>query len=233
MKITENFEQVYDELEAIPEAILNKLNDVFLARFNGGVEDLLKELKSDLPLTYNEIKRKFVPKLCVRTIAGIKKINLIFEGEDYSLISDLYNKNFYDLYKIDQEYSFLPKKVRAYYYLITGFQILKQGLPQLNWLDLPVSLVNRRTLEDFESIAEMQAPCIDNKIKGYKVWCISSNDDLIIIDESTSKYFYSSLTNLYALKEILDFADFWDSYCSYVIRNGCSDGFDFSSYCDA
>lgn len=230
MSITESYEQIFTDLEAIPEIILNKLNVVFKERFNNGTEALLKEMKDDLPLTFNEIQRNFVPKLCVRTILGIKKIYLIFEGNQYSLVSDLYNENFYDLYTIDKEYSFLPKKVQSYYYLTEGFQLVKDDLPKITWLDLPMSIVNRRSLGDFEAISEIKTPCRIKNMKGYKVWCLTSKDDVIVVDEIVSRFYYSNLSDLYNLKALKDIVTFWDSYCSFVIKNKSSDNFEFSKF---
>ncbi|PML78521.1 hypothetical protein [Enterovibrio norvegicus] len=219
MSICGEFEEVYSDLDSIPEDVLKKLNRVFKNRFNGGVECLLEEIKSDLPLIFEQISEGFTPKLGVRTICGMKKVNFILDGGECSLVTDLYNENFYDLYSIEYEYSFFPEKIRSYYYLTCGFQLVMNGAPRFNWLDLPMSLINRRDIKDFESISTVKNPCKDESVKMYKVWCLTSNDEIIVVDEVSSGLFYSSLKDLYDLKRIEDISGFWDRYCSFIIKH--------------
>lgn len=231
MKASLGYEWVYDKVEEIPEDVLVKLNSKFLERFDGGIDTLFLEMKEDLPLCFEALKNNFAPKLGVRSTFGSKKISLVLEGEKLSLVSDLYSKNFYELYGIDREYYFFPKEVRSYYFLTYGFQVVAEGRAQLSWVGLPTSLINRERLDFYEGTIKRDMPYPYSQIRNYSVWCVCSGGDLIVVDEASSRFFYSCALNVYLLKEISDFTSFWDSYCSFVICSGSSDGFPFSEYC--
>ncbi|MET0043082.1 MAG: hypothetical protein ABW100_06140, partial [Candidatus Thiodiazotropha sp. 6PLUC3] len=155
--------------------------------------------------------------------------DLLLEGVDRSLVGDLYNRNFYDLYDFNEQYKMLPVQLRSYYRVTQGMQIVKDAaVPAFSWKDLPLSLGGRRNVSEIGDVLK----CSESDIRIIPfhqelfVWMVGNHGDLLLINED-GKFYHSQIGYIDDLFEIEESVKYWDNYCSYVFACGVNAGFVF------
>ena len=231
MLVAEAYDEFFRSTKDLPQYASDRLSRFFLDRFTGRREDLFVELSLDLPKIYAALASNFAnPAIGIRYVGGKRKFDLVFEGANSCVVADLQARDFYDLYDFDEEYKMLPEKIRSYYRVTEGFQIVTDpAAPAYVWKNLPLSLIRRVSVSEMATLPE----CSQESIRrlptdmNLVVWMYSDDGDVILVDENTSVVFHSRSAQIEDLFELREPELTWDQYCSHMLSGGNSAEFSF------
>ncbi|WP_221274638.1 hypothetical protein [Thaumasiovibrio subtropicus] len=226
------FEKEFKEISDVPEALSSSLSDVFKERFSGGIPSLFKEMRDDLPKTYNVIEKKFELKFGSRLLWGRRQILFALVSQDMLVEVSLYCVNHYHVRHLFERSAYLPREIESYFNLSRGFIINKEGQSREIKKDVPILYTWPTIFEECIELTNEDVSSVDEWIKNCKVLIYTRSHEVILLDKKTSIAYFTSMDNVLDLKPIVDLVDFWDSYNAYLLENGNSYGFRFADYYD-
>jgi hypothetical protein len=140
-------------LDELPAGVIEGLPRVFLERFGGSLEVVLREVAEHMPATLASLKAHYgPPSICATHLAGQGWATAFaLEGEGRNVFGATRLDAFYTLSDFDNElFGALPPAMRSLYFITDALNMTELDYySPMGWRDLPLCHYGRRELREY------------------------------------------------------------------------------------